>query len=76
MTVTAMTAAAAVGAGSSSGEGQALKDLADAEQCIVANLRSASQLLEGIHGRLTEGSAGPDAESLTKSYIEGVEVRD
>ncbi len=60
-------------------DGKILKDLSEAEQRILANMKTASALLQSVHGKLTDSrdshaSSHSSAENLTKEYIEGVQV--
>jgi hypothetical protein len=61
------------------GDGSVLKELSEAEQRILANMKTASALLQSIHGKLTnsqdsQSSVQNTPEELTKEYIEGVQV--
>lgn len=69
----AATPQAGASAGVAGEEKKTLMDLAEAEQRVIANLKTASQLMQSINGALN-GQGQGDVPVLTKSYIEGVEV--
>ena len=69
----AATSQAGASAGVAGEEKKTLMDLAEAEQRVIANLKTASQLMQSLNGALN-GQGQGDVQALTKSYVESVQV--